>query len=291
MKNLQLIKFSVPFICFSLLAIAASIYIWTSSGNNKYGIDFLGGNEIVVRFTKDLKTADLRKSLLTSGFESAIVQSFEEGSKDFSVRLKEQRDDKVSSRIQKVLLELDPSAEIIKQDFVGPVIGEQIRRDGIRAIIFALAAILIYITLRFEWPYAIGAVTALVHDVTITTGIFIFSGREISASVLAALLTIIGYSLNDTIVVFDRIRENYFGSKAKANIKFADLVNTSINQTLSRTVLTSLTTLFVVSVLWLMGGGAIQDLSFALVIGVAVGTYSSVFIASPVVIFLQRFKK
>ncbi|MCL4157414.1 UNVERIFIED_CONTAM: hypothetical protein GTU68_033868 [Idotea baltica] len=152
-------------------------------------------------------------------------------------------------------------------------------------MLIALVCILIYITVRFEWRFAVGAIVALLHDVTITTGIFVFTGKEISAGVLAALLTIIGYSLNDTIIVFDRVRENF--NKALST-PFVELVNISINQTLSRTILTSLTTLFVCVSLWLLGGGAIADLSFALVIGVLVGTYSSIFIACVAVVALDR---
>ena len=181
--------------------------------------------------------------------------------------------------------------EIQKEDFVGPVIGEQIRTDGMTALGVALFIILIYISVRFELRFALGAIVALVHDIIITSGIFVFSGREISAAVLAGILTIIGYSLNDTIIVYDRIRENIekdikkFGIKKGAGTSLVQLINLSINQTLSRTILTSLTTFFVVFILWLFGGGAVSDLAFTLVIGVVVGTYSSIFIASPVLLY------
>ena len=199
------------------------------------------------------------------------------------------------------------SFELLKQDYVGPVIGEKIRSDGLKAMGIALVCILVYISFRFEWRFAVGAIIALIHDVTITTGVYVFSGREISAAVLAALLTIIGYSLNDTIIVFDRVRENLMESlkqkkgKKKKNSEdegmgsldgesLPGVLNTSINQTLSRTVLTSFTTLFVVLTLWLLGGGAVADLAFALVIGVMVGTYSSVFIACTSVLALAGRK-
>lgn len=288
--SLPFIRYCIPFILLSVSLIAFSFYMWTSTGNSKYGIDFLGGTEVVVRFEKAVKTSDLRKNLNELGFSSAIVQPFEEDQNDFSIRLNGSADEGMLKTLKEAFSKIDSGYQILKQDYVGPVIGEQIRENGMRAIIFSLVAILIYVSFRFEWPYAIGAVAALAHDVIITTGLFLFSGREISAGVLAALLTIIGYSLNDTIVIFDRVRENFNTAKGKTKSNVASIVNTSINETLSRTILTSLTVFFVVVVLWLMGGGAIQDLAFALVIGVVVGTYSTIFIASPILVGLQKLQ-
>ncbi|MCL4167099.1 UNVERIFIED_CONTAM: hypothetical protein GTU68_030530, partial [Idotea baltica] len=208
-------------------------------------------------------------------------------SDEYSIRLKSDRDAKTAGRLKAALSSSEAGAfEVLKEDFVGPIIGDQIRKDGLTAMAIALICILIYITARFEWRFALGAIFALVHDVIITTGVFVWSGHEISASVLAALLTIIGYSLNDTIIVFDRIRENLATPK---NLPFLQLVNLSINQTLSRTVLTSVTTLFVVLSLWLLGGGAVSDLAYVLVIGVIVGTYSSIFIACTSVVMLDDY--
>ncbi len=288
------------FITLSLLLIAASIFIWQDRGAEKYSVDFVGGTDVVVRFNDPLKIAEIRAALDAGGIKDAIVQSFEEGTAEFSIRLKADKGQDTGKKIQEVLhqnLE-GKDFELLQQDFVGPVIGEQIRQDGIKAMLIALVCILLYISFRFEWRFAAGAIVALVHDVIITSGMFVLSGHEISASVLAALLTIVGYSLNDTIIVYDRIRENLglslkdaTKSKKKAqgglaSLSLAELINRSINQTLSRTILTSLTTLFVVSTLWLLGGGAVADLAFALVIGIVVGTYSSIFIASPVVLLL-----
>lgn len=288
------------FLALSLCLIAASIFIWQDKGVEKYSVDFVGGTDVVIRFNDAVKISEVRSALEAGGVKDAIVQSFEEGTAEFSIRLKADRGQDTGKKIQDVLrgnLE-GKSFELLQQDFVGPVIGEQIRQDGIKAMLIALVCILLYISFRFEWRFAAGAIVALVHDVIITSGMFVLSGHEISASVLAALLTIIGYSLNDTIIVYDRIRENLAlslkdetKSKKKAkgglgSLSLLELINHSINQTLSRTILTSLTTLFVVSTLWLLGGGAVADLAFALVIGVAVGTYSSIFVASPVVLLL-----
>ncbi len=178
------------------------------------------------------------------------------------------------------------SFEILRLDSVGPKVGDQLKKKGILAIVYALLGILIYIAFRFDVRFAPGAVVALIHDVSITAGIFAVLRIEFTIPTIAALLTIVGYSLNDTIVVYDRIRENMSKVKVKS---IEDVVNESLNQTLSRTILTSLTTLLVVTSLIVFGGGIIFDFALALLIGVAVGTYSSVFIASPIMIYIYRY--
>lgn len=276
----------------SLLLFVGSIVLWFNSGSEKYGIDFVGGSEIVLKFPQDVKTAQIRKALEKGGFSGAVVQAFgdtisqAQDITEYSIRVKSSQEQGLGKQLRD-LLKSEVSSDIIleKEDYVGPIIGNQIRKDGLWALCFSLVGILIYISLRFELRFACGAVLALIHDVVITTGVFIVSGGELSTSVLAALLTIVGYSLNDTIVVFDRIRENLLEwehKKRKGQVRdLVGILNSSVVQTLSRTVLTSLTTLFVVLALWLFGGGAVADLAFTLVIGVIVGTYSSIFIASP----------
>jgi preprotein translocase subunit SecF len=175
--------------------------------------------------------------------------------------------------------------EIRRTEMVGPKVGKDLRKKGINAIIFALIGILIYVSWRFKFRFAVGAVVALAHDVLITIGVFSLTNKEFSLPVLAALLTIVGYSLNDTIVVYDRIRENMGRMRREV---FEKTVNISINETLSRTILTSGTTLIVVIVLFLMGGGVIHDFTFALLIGIIVGTYSSIFVASPLVVIWEK---
>ena len=216
---------------------------------------------------------------------------FEAGTNEFSIRIKAAKGADTPKKVTEAIAKMENSKfTLSKQDFVGPIIGDEIKQAGLSAIAFALLGILAYISLRFEFRFALGAIAALTHDVIITTGVFVFSGKELSAAVLAAVLTIVGYSLNDTIVVFDRVRENINKSlkKGKKKIELIPLINTSIGQTLSRTLLTSLTTLFVVLTLWLTGGAALVDLAFTLVIGVIVGTYSSIFIACPTVIALEK---
>jgi preprotein translocase SecF subunit len=184
--------------------------------------------------------------------------------------------------------QLEGNYQDVKNDSVGSQIGKELKKKGITAIIFALVGIIIYISIRFEFAFAMGAIAALVHDVLFTVGIYCLCGRELSMPIIAALLTIVGYSVNDTIVVFDRIREDLKLEKGKS---YKEIANLSINQTLSRTVLTSLTTLLTVIMLLIFGGGAVNDFALALLIGILVGTYSSIFVATPVVLLWHKEEK
>ncbi len=285
----------------SLTLIAGAIFTWIDRGDSKFGVDFSGGTELVIGFEKEVSAGEIRSALEGAGIKGASVQKFDpvaggEKSLEYSVRLKAEGESDGAALIKSALGNIENNKfQVLKQDFVGPIIGEQIREDGMTALVAALVCILLYVSFRFEWRFAVGAIAALMHDVFITTGIYIFTDREISVAVLAALLTIIGYSLNDTIIVFDRVRENINqalkkgGKKAKDRVAttLTDIVNASVNQTLSRTLLTSFTTLFVVGALWLLGGGAVVDLAFTLVIGVVVGTYSSIFVACTALLFLK----
>lgn len=283
----------------SIVLILFCVYEWFSTGTDKYGIDFLGGTEVVVRFDQDIKISDIRKSLSTSGITSATVQSFESDSNEFSIRVKGTEVGNTSTQVGTALSSLDSTFEVLKEDYVGPVIGDKIKKDGFKALIFAVIILLAYISWRFEFRYALGAVVAVAHDVFIAAGVFILFGGEIGASALAALLTILGYSVNDTIIVFDRIRENMLlkmrskseskvGSLSLKDMSPSEIINLSINQTLSRTLLTSGTTLFTCFSLWLLGGGAISDLAFILTIGILIGTFSSIFIASPIILAFSK---
>ena len=195
---------------------------------------------------------------------------------------------KVADIIASVYPELVPEERndfILSIEKVGPKVGAELSGDAVLAIFSALALILIYISIRFEFKYAVGAIAALTHDVAITLGIFSILGYEISLAVIAAFLTIVGYSLNDTIVIFDRVRENVKGLKS---ISFRSVINQSINESLSRTIVTSVTTFLVVLILFLVGGEVIHSFAFAMIVGVIVGTYSSIFVASPVVIKMSK---
>ncbi len=278
-----------------------------------FGIDFTGGTLVEVGYDTPVNVESVRDQLDGAGYDDAIVQHFGTSS-DVLIRLPSGASGKVEKAselstavmqslrgpVGETLLEqtgpvtdaqqcerngavADCSLQMRRVEFVGPQVGDELKNQGTLAMLYALIGILIYVTFRFEWRFAIGSVAALVHDVLITVGLFAIFQFEFSLAVLAAVLAVIGYSLNDTIVVYDRIRENFRKMRKGDSVH---IMNTSINQTLPRTVLTSLTTLLVVTTLLLLGGEVIRGFSTALFIGVLVGTYSSIFVASPVVLML-----
>jgi len=275
---------------FSALLIFGSWLYGVLVVKPKFGIDFTGGVLVQVRVNeKDVNTETIRK-LFEGKVEGVLVQNVE-GENEFLIRAPAVNNpNKTADLIRDVLRkEFDGKVEIRKVEMIGPTIGKELREKGIMAIIYALIGILIYVAWRFEPVFAFGAVLALVHDALATTGVFMAVGREFSLPVIAALLTVIGYSINDTIVVYDRIRENM--KVLLRSRPFEEIVNDSINQTLSRTVITSLTTLFVVLCLYLFGGGVINDFAFVLLVGITVGTYSSIFIASALVVDWYKYVK
>jgi preprotein translocase subunit SecF len=250
------------------------------------GIDFTGGSVIEVGYQQSVELQPIRNALETSGFGDAIVQHFG-SAKEVLIRLVPKVDqDKaaLSSQILAVLNEAsDSRIDVRRVDFVGPQVGEELTEDGGLAVLYALIAILIYVSLRFEFRFSLGAVAALIHDVVITLGIFSLLQLDFDLSVLAAILAVIGYSLNDTIVVFDRVRENFRKIRKKTA---QEITNISINQTISRTLKTSLTTLLVLFSLYFLGGEVIHSFALALIIGVIVGTYSSIYVATTSVLAL-----
>ena len=269
----------------SALLIIAGLGSMIVKGGPKLSIDFKGGTLIAVRYAKPMDINDGR----SYDFSQAEIKHF--GDKySVAVRLPniENEPEKFLTKFVEKMAELFPDMSlgdrdnfILSIEKVGPKIGAELSGDALMAIISALGLILIYISLRFEWKYAIGSIAALTHDVMITLGIFSLLDYEVSLAVLAAFLTIVGYSLNDTIVIFDRVRENVKIMKQESMKK---IVNKSINNSLSRTIITSLTTFFVVLVLFLLGGEVIHTFAFAMIVGVIVGTYSSIFIASPIIV-------
>lgn len=244
------------------------------------GIDFTGGSVIEVGYEQAVTLEPIRDSLKNAGFEGAIVQHFG-SAKDVMVRLvpKEgQNKVELSTQVVALLSAIQgQQVDVRRVDFVGPQVGKELTEDGGLAVVYALVAILIYVSLRFEYRFSFGAVAALVHDVVITLGFFSLFQFDFDLSVLAAILAVIGYSLNDTIVVFDRMRENFRNIRKKTS---EEVINISINQTLSRTIITSMTTLLVLFSLFFLGGEVIHAFALALIIGVLVGTYSSIFVAS-----------
>lgn len=244
------------------------------------GIDFTGGSVIEVGYPHSVDLVPLRQALEQGGYSDSIVQHFG-SAKEVLIRLAPvEGQDKAELSTEVIILlkeQASTDIDIRRVDFVGPQVGEELREDGGLAVLYALIAILIYVSLRFEYRFSLGAVAALIHDVVITLGVFSILQLEFDLSVLAAILAVIGYSLNDTIVVFDRIRENFRKIRKKTSI---EVINISINQTISRTLMTSFTTLIVLMSLYVFGGEVITSFALALIIGVLVGTYSSIYVAS-----------
>lgn len=251
----------------------------------KLGIDFEGGTLMQLQFDQPVQVSEVRSALSNLGLQDAEIQQF--GSPNEVIirvlKLEEQQGEETAQEMQQALGQALPNNpfQVRRLEQVGPKIGGELRGKALLAILSALLGIVVYVSIRFEFKYAIAAIVALIHDVLITLGVFSVLNLEISLAIIAAFLTIVGYSLNDTIVVFDRVRENL---KALRRDPYEKIVNLSINQSLSRTVVTSLTTFIVVLVLWLGGGEVIKNFAFALVIGVVVGTYSSIYVASPIVV-------
>ena len=266
----------------SIALIVAGIASLIMKGGPLLSIDFTGGTVAQVKFEKPVELGQLRETLSDYGFKGAEIVEF--GSPD-EVLIKTQFSGSSSEISEKLTLALGNSFTLRRVESVGPKIGKELQTDALKAIGLALLLILIYITFRFDRYYALGSVMALIHDVLITLGVFSLLDYEINLSIIAAFLTIVGYSLNDTIVVFDRIRENIPKFMKKT---LNDVVNISLNETLNRTVITSLTTMMVVVILFLWGGKVINLFAFALIIGVFVGTYSSLFVASPVMVYFEK---
>jgi preprotein translocase subunit SecF len=270
----------------SLAVIVISVLSLVFHGGPKLGIDFAGGTQIQVKFPQEATADGIRDSLRSMGLDNNVIQRFGyRDNNEFLIKT-ERSSSELEGLSDKITEALGATygkenVDILRVEVVGPKVGKDLRQKGLLAMLYAVIGILIYVTWRFELRYAVGAIVALIHDVIITVGIFSLLGKEFTLPIIAALLTIIGYSLNDTIVVYDRIRENIKGAR-KQPLK--ELVNSSINQVLSRTVLTSVTTLLVVLALFFLGGAVIHDFAFALLVGIVVGTYSSIFVASPTVL-------
>jgi len=269
----------------SLLIIIFSISSLIIKGGPILSIDFTGGTVAQIKFDNKINITKLRTILNESGFKGAQIVEF--GSPK-EILIKTQLSASSSEISQKLKMSLKENFILRRVESVGPRIGKELQSDALKAIGLALLLILIYISFRFDRYYALGSVAALIHDVIITLGVFSLLNYEINLSIIAAFLTIVGYSLNDTIVVFDRIRENIPSYKKKT---LDEIVNISLNHTLNRTIITSFTTLMVVVILYFFGGEVIHLFAFALIVGVVIGTYSSIFVASPVMTFFEKRSK
>jgi preprotein translocase subunit SecF len=272
------------FFVFSALLVAASVTMFAVKGLN-YGIDFKGGILLDVKTQGPADLAKLRRSLADLGLGEASLQTFG-AADDVLIRLEQQEGDEQAQQaaVAKVKEALGPGVEYRRTEFVGPQVSEELFWDGIYAVSAAILAILVYIWFRFEWQFGLAAVIALLHDVLSTIGIFSLVGLEFNLTTVAAVLTIAGYSINDTVVVFDRVRENLRKYKS---MPLRELFNLSINQTLSRTTLTSFTTLLALVALYTLGGEVIRGFSFGMIWGVVIGTYSSICLAVPLLLYLH----
>tara|TARA_Y100000588_G_scaffold363338_1_gene425931 strand:- start:1288 stop:2178 length:891 start_codon:yes stop_codon:yes gene_type:complete len=283
--NIKFMSFTKITAIFSVLCIIIGIISLIIKGGPLLSIDFTGGTIVQIRLTQFENVTNIRDKLSNYGFANAEIIEF--GSPE-EILIKAQSIGSSSDISEKLNSALGETFVLRRIESVGPKIGKELQRDAYFAIALALIMILMYIAIRFDSYYALGSVVALIHDIIITLGIFSLLNLEINLSIIAAFLTIVGYSLNDTIVIFDRIRENVSKHLKKT---LDEVVDISLNNTLSRTFITSLTTLLVLTILYLWGGEVINLFAFALIIGVGIGTYSSIFVASPVMLYFEKKAK
>ncbi len=289
LKKINFNKYFKVFNISSLVLIICSILLLTIKGLN-FGIDFKGGTLIELRATdKQITISQLRSSFLQMNLGDITVKEF--GSEnDFLIKF-EKKSNNINF-IEEIKKELSsnigPGFDFRRVENVGPKVSSELLQSGVIAILLSLAAMLVYIWIRFEWQFSLGAITALFHDVILTLGFFSLFSLEINLSIVAAVLTIVGYSMNDTVVIFDRVRENL---KKFSDIKIFDITNISINETLSRTIITSVTTLLALFSIYIFGGQILKGFSLAMILGVIFGTYSSIYIANPILISLNVSQK
>ena len=274
----------------SLLLIIGTVALYFTKGIN-YGVDFRGGVEVQVKFKQKVALSELRDLMNEKKVALSQLQSIgDEGQNEFLLKLETDKGDlnAVSSQVSNVLNEKygENSYEILKNDIVGPKAGAELRTSAFKALAWAILAIMIYLALRFDYKFAPGAIAALIHDVVIIIGAFILTQKEFSLQIVAALLAIIGYSVNDTVVIYDRVREI---EVAHPNLSTAEIVNRALNETMSRTIITSMTVLGVSLVMLFLGGSVIHDFFFAMTIGVILGVYSTIFIAIPMTVIYEKF--
>ena len=285
MKTIQFNKLYKHLNITSIVLIVVSLFLLLVKGLN-FGVDFKGGTLIEIRTDQSTsKISLIRDSFNQMNLGDVSVKNF--GNKtDYIVKFEKQKsnDPEFINNIKQKLSSSIGNVEFRRVENVGPKVSAELLRSGIIAIGLSLAAMLLYIWIRFEWQFSLGAILALFHDVILTLGIFSLFSLEINLSIVAAVLTIVGYSMNDTVVIFDRVRENL---KKYSDIKIFELTNISINETLSRTIITSITTLLALSSIYLFGGEILKGFSLAMILGVIFGTYSSIYIANPILVFLK----
>ena len=294
-KEIQFFRFSNLLSYISLGAVGISIILFSVLGLN-YGIDFRGGTMFMVSTSEKVKVSNIRDSLsgsnlgdisisqATNPLETLSAGVLVNSNNIFIIKVEKTEGINVETKVKSLLQSSEPNIKFLQIESVGSKVSSELVRNGMLAVFFAVTSVLIYIWLRFEWQFALGAVLALIHDVILTIGIFSVLRYEFNLSIIAALLTIIGYSLNDTVVVFDRVRENLRNFKSLPLLK---VLNMSINNTFSRTIMTSVTTLLALFALYFLGGDVIRGFTFAMIWGVLVGTYSSIFVAAKILLILD----
>jgi len=284
--NIDFLSKSHIFFCISVLVIAVSMWGLISKKDQAYGIDFAGGQVQEYRFQEPVSTETVRHALKQIGFDDALIQRFEQFPNNVIIRTSADSYEQVSAKFKEDFR--DNPFEVLRIEKVGPVVGKALRKAALLAMVLAMAGILLYFGFRFKhFDFAAAAVVALLHDVFIALGLLVMFGRQIDLLVITALLTIAGYSVNDTIVIYDRVRENLL-KMGKAPL--AQVINLSLNQTLSRTILTTSATLLVVIAIYLKGGEVLNTFALCLIIGFFAGTYSTMFIVSPLVLAWQKKK-
>ena len=294
-KEIEFFSFSNLLSYISLGAILVSIMLFFILGLN-YGIDFRGGTMFMVSSSEKIKVSDVRNTLIgsnlgdvsisqaTNPLETLSAGTLTSTDNIFIIKVEKTEGQNIETKVKALLLNKVPDIKFLQIESVGSKVSSELIRNGMLAVLFAVISVLVYIWLRFEWQFALGAVFALIHDVILTIGVFSILRYEFNLSIIAALLTIIGYSLNDTVVVFDRVRENLRNFKSLPLLK---VLNMSINNTLSRTIMTSVTTLLALFALYFLGGDVIRGFTFAMIWGVLVGTYSSIFVAAKILLILD----
>ena len=294
-KEIEFFSFSNLLSYISLGAILVSIILFSILGLN-YGIDFRGGTMFMVSSSENIRVSDVRNTLsssklgdvsisqATNPLETLSAGTLTSTDNIFIIKVEKTEGQNVETKVKALLLNKVPDIKFLQIESVGSKVSSELIRNGMLAVLFAVISVLVYIWLRFEWQFALGAVFALIHDVILTVGVFSILRYEFNLSIIAALLTIIGYSLNDTVVVFDRVRENLRNFKSLPLLK---VLNMSINNTLSRTIMTSVTTLLALFALYFLGGDVIRGFTFAMIWGVLVGTYSSIFVAAKILLILD----
>ena len=294
-KEIQFFTFSNLLSYISSGAILVSIILFFILGLN-YGIDFRGGTMFMVSSSEKIRVSDVRNTLMgsnlgdvsisqaTNPLEALSAGTLTSIDNIFIIKVEKTEGQNIETKVKALLLNKVPDIKFLQIESVGSKVSSELVRNGMLAVLFAVISVLVYIWLRFEWQFALGAVFALIHDVILTIGVFSILRYEFNLSIIAALLTIIGYSLNDTVVVFDRVRENLRNYKSLPLLK---VLNMSINNTLSRTIMTSVTTLLALFALYFLGGDVIRGFTFAMIWGVLVGTYSSIFVAAKILLILD----